>query len=123
MPPQEGLRPAQPPARTLTARPVRGRVSPTVCSEGTAGSAERQGEVEGGALVLPALRPDPTAVLLHEPPADGEAQAGPRRLQGRRPPEAPERLEEVRQRLGPDAGPGVGDGHVQRTRLALDADQ
>ena len=37
---------------------------------------DRKGEVEAHALVGPRVHPDPTAMLLHDPFADGQANSG-----------------------------------------------
>src|SRR5437763_9746225 len=68
--------------------------------------AQRQGEEERGALPDLAFRPDLPFVRVHDPLGDGEPQTG---AQPRGLPRLPEALEDMRELIRCDPGPGVGD--------------
>src|SRR5438445_5052488 len=77
----------------------------SACSQAILGISRRQREEERAALPRLALRPDLPFVRLHDPLGDGEPQTC--ALPGGLPP-LPEALEDVRELLRGDPGPGVG---------------
>src|SRR5438128_5920289 len=68
--------------------------------------AQRQCEEERAALSSSALRPDLPPMRLHDPLGDGEPQTG---AQPGGLPRLPEALEDMRDLIRSDPGPGVGD--------------
>src|SRR2546430_16378851 len=75
-------------------------------TRGSLGIAQRQCEEERAALPSFALRPDLPPVRLHDPFGDGEPQTG---AQPGGLPRLPETLENMRELIRGDPGPGIGD--------------
>src|SRR5712664_2563358 len=84
---------------------------------------QRQRKMEGGPLVLPALRPDTAAVELDELLTDRQAEAGPARAPRDGVVQLLEGLEQAREVLVADPDAGVGHADVDRLRLGDHAHQ
>src|SRR5690606_33282866 len=85
----------------------------------SASSTRRHGHEEPRAAALLALDPDAAAVRLDDALGDGEAEAdaAAARVAG-----LPEAVEEVRELIGRDAGPGVADLEAHLVAIAFDVD-